>query len=483
MKITLLALNGSFSHSSLAIRCLRDALQRETEHEVTLVEATLRDRTAAVLERLVEENADLYGFSLYIWNLPQMLSLACDLKTLRPKAHVVLGGPEASFATERFDALPFPHTVITGEGESAIVTLAELLATGKQPPARMAGTPDPHFTEGGIRYPENEPVSALVYYESSRGCPFSCRFCLSSAGHGVRAKSAEQTLADLLLFEQHREPLTVKLVDRTFNFDRERAKAIWQGLLDERYTKCYHFEICAALLDEESFEILSHFKKGKVQLEIGLQSTNEKTLAAIGRRNDADAVIAAAARIKQQGNIHVHLDLIAGLPHEDLPSFRQSFDRAFFAADHLQLGFLKLLHGTALREDAASYGIRFSKDPPYTVLETDCLSFGELCRLRRIAALLDRMTERGRFAHSLHALLPRICSPFDLFDGFAAHLASKDRRELQQIGSRELFFHLADYGMTLLEGADRAAFLEAVKTDFAACEVRRVSDFEKRYQQ
>ena len=290
-------------------------------------------------------------------------------------------------------------------------------------------------------------------------------------------KNAEKALADLAAFEAFEGHFTVKLVDRTFNFDRERAKAIWRGLLDESYTKCYHFEICASLLDEESFALLAAFPKGKVQLEIGLQSTNRETLTAIGRRDDAAAVIAAARRIRAGGNIHVHLDLIAGLPMENLASFAASFDAAYPAADLLQVGFLKLLHGTALRHDAARYGISFSAEPPYTVLKTAVLSFDDLCRLRRLADTVERLCERGRFQGSLDFLLSHTPSPFAFFDGFGAYVEKSDGRELSKISQRELFSHVAAYGKRLLAHEDATEFVRLLEADFARFEVRRPPKF------
>ncbi len=477
MKIELFALNGSFAHSSIAVRCLATAVREAGFTAVHITEATLHDRTEGVLARLVAANADLYGFSCYIWSIDEMLALAADLKALCPACRIVLGGPEVSFDTARFERLPYIDTVITGEGEEAIVTLARMLQAGETPPKLLAGTPDGHFATRGIHYDVGEPITSLVYYESARGCPYSCAFCLSSATEGVRAKSAERALADLLAFEKFEKPFTVKLVDRTFNFDRARAKAIWQGLLSPAYTKCYHFEISAALLDEESLEILAKFPPGKIRLEIGLQSTNAETLGAISRHTDAAAVLAAARRLKAMGNVHVHLDLIAGLPFEDYRSFARSFDEAYFCCDILQLGFLKLLHGTALRRDAEKYGIRCAARAPYTVLATNWLSFEELHRLHGIAALLDRLCERGRFVHTLSFLLPRVPSPFGFYEGFLDYLEKADGKDLQRISQRDLFSHLAAYGKGFLDSDEINTFIAYLQADFSAAEVRKPPKF------
>ena len=472
MKIALFALNASWSHAALSVRCLADALRAADLCDVRVIEGNLRDRTRSLLELLYNENADVYGFSCYIWNVTEQLALAQSLHALRPAARIVLGGPEVSFATERYENLTYIDHIITGEGEVALPALVRALERGEQPPRVIAGTPDPNFTARGIHYGA-DTAQTLVYYESARGCPFSCAFCLSSASSGVRAKSAADTLDDLLEFERIPHPVTVKLVDRTFNASPARAKAIWQGLLDKRYTKCYHFEVCADLLDEESFALLACFPAGKVRLEIGLQSTNARTLAAIGRRQTPSAVLAAAKRLMQAGNLHVHLDLIAGLPHEDYASFARSFDAAYDACHVLQLGFLKLLHGTRLRRDADKHGIVFEQEPPYTVLKTAALSFEELSRLHAISDLTERLRDSGRFPHTLAFFRTVIDSPFAFYEQLTDHIARADGRELHRIGQRDLFLLLSLFGKAILPEARHAALSEALRADFALSEARK----------
>ena len=472
MKTLLFTLNASHAHSSLSLRCLRDALEAGG-FEAAMLEATQKERRHTVLARLVAARADLYGFSCYIWNIEQMLSLAEDLKALCPQCRIVLGGPEVSFDEERFTALPYIDCVIKGEGEEAILAVAEAVKSKKAPERVQFGRPYANFLAPGIHYRAGEALPPLVYYESARGCPFSCAFCLSSATEGVRAKPADVTLADLAEFEKFEGPLTVKLVDRTFNFDRERAKAIWKGLLDSSYTKCYHFEIAAHLLDEECFEILSKLPAGKVRLEIGLQSTNKKTLSAISRHTDAETVLAAAERLTAMGNVHVHLDLIAGLPHEDLASLARSFDAAYPCCNVLQLGFLKLLHGTALRASAVESGTVFEAKNPYTVLKTADLSFTDLERLHAVDDLLERLRDSGRFQRTLTLLLPEILSPFAFFDGFAAFLAAQTGKELQRLPQRELYLLLSRFAKENSPEQCHFAISEALRADFAASEVRR----------
>ena len=476
MKIVLFAINGSFSHSNLAIRCLRDPLERDG-FEVVLIEHTLRDRTAHILEHLYREKADVYGFSCYIWNIEPMLALAQTLKSLLPASRIVLGGPEASYGLERFENTLWIDAIVRGEGEEAMLSLCQAVREGRDYP-RISGGNAVTFSDAGVHYREGEETGGILYYESSRGCPYSCAYCLSSATHGVRFKSVEQTLDELLEFEKiHANCKIIKFVDRTFNADVRRANAIWQALLDEKYTKSYHFEICATLLNEESFDILSRFPKGKAQLEIGLQSTNPKTLAASSRHIDAAKVIGAAKRIKDEGNVHVHLDLIAGLPHEDYASFAKSFDDAYGSSDMMQLGFLKLLYGTELRARAEEYEYRYLPTPPYTVLQSKWIAYEEMQRLTHIAEVLDRYLESGRFAHALWYLTPLMPSPFAFWEGLSIYLEKHDTRPLQRISQPDAFRYLLEYTKETIKNMDISKLKQMLAADFLQHENKNPPSF------
>ena len=466
MKIALLALNGSWAHTNLAIRCLRRSLERQG-FEVTLIERTLRDRTAHVLETLYDVHADVYGFSCYIWNLEPMLALAPSLKQILPQCRVVLGGPEVSYGTERFDGMDWIDAIVCGEGEDAFPAWCQAQASGEPPPRILQGGASSAMGSEGILYRDGESTGGILYYESSRGCPYSCAYCLSSATHGLRMKSVTQTLADLEAFESLRTDCRIiKFVDRTFNADVACANAIWQALLDEKYTKHYHFEVCASLLNEESFSILSRFPKGKIQLEFGLQSTHLPTLEATCRHIDPAQVIRAVRRIHDVGNIHVHLDLIAGLPFEGYERFARSFDDAYGCCDLLQLGFLKLLHGTRLREEAERYGYRCLPHPPYTVLESKWISYSELQRLSHIAETLERYLESGRFAHTLWLLTPQMISPFRFWEGLTDFLRNSDSRPLQKLSQPDAFRYLRDYVRQAMPAVDPDTLSQMLRADF-----------------
>lgn len=478
MKIVLLAVNGSYSHTNLAIRCLRAPLER-AGYEVSLLEYNLRDMSAAVLSRLVEEQADVYGFSCYIWNISEMLSLAADLRRLMPDSKIIFGGPEVSFDTDRFD-LDFIDHIVCGEGEDALVRICNSINDGSSCERVIRGERTDVMTDEGILYRDGDfEGGSMLYYESSRGCPYKCSYCLSSVSDGVRAKSVEQTLNDLREFERLGERIKIiKFVDRTFNFNPRRANGIWRALLSDEFTKNYHFEICADLLDEESFEIFSKFPKGKIQLEIGLQSTNRETLSAVSRHLNAEKIIEASKRIKDLGNIHVHLDLIAGLPHEDIQSFRRSFDQAYFACDMLQLGFLKLLFGTDLRRRAEELGYVASARPPYTVLKSKWMGFEELNRLSEMADILDRYRESGGFDECLEYALSGVDSPFDFYEGLRAFIAQRDGRRIRKISQNDAYSFLYQY-VSINYPEKEEHFSSLMHRDYAKKEVRKAPRFLK----
>ncbi|MBO5715954.1 MAG: DUF4080 domain-containing protein [Clostridia bacterium] len=478
MKVVLFGLNGSYSHTCLATRCLRAPLER-AGYDTVICEYNLRDMNAVILSRLVSERAEVYSFSCYIWNIASMLDIAADLKALLPKSKIVFGGPEVSFACERFD-FDFIDYIVRGEGEEAIVKICKAINNGEQIDRIIDGGRPFVMKDEGILYREGDFESGtMLYYESSRGCPYRCAYCLSSATEGVRAKSVKQTLDDLRAFETLDSKIKIiKFVDRTFNFNINRANEIWRALLSDEFTKNYHFEVCANLLNDESFEIFSKMPKGKIQLEIGLQSTNSETLDVISRHLDSEKIIEAALRIKELGNIHVHLDLIAGLPYEDLQSFRKSFNDAYFACDMLQLGFLKLLYGTELRNKADEYGYVASKKAPYTVLKSKWMSFEDLSLLTEIADILDRYREGGGFDTSLEYALEGVESPFDFYLGLRVFIAERDGRSIRKISQNDAYALLYQY-ISLNYPEKEETFSHLMHEDYAKKQVRKMPRFKK----
>ena len=439
MKIVLAACNASYVHTNLAVRAIGAALRRDG-HTAVLVERSLKDRTGEFLRALVSERADVYGFSVYIWNREVMLKLAAEVKLLLPSAKIVLGGPEVSFEGEDFfRSHPYVDNILAGEGETGFPAFVR---DGAPHHTVVCAEESGAFLTAGILYdlfPPGEHCGEILYYESARGCPFRCSYCLSGAEGKVRAKDAETVIREVTALAGLGKVQIVKFVDRTFNFDRRRADAVWRAIGAAGLPCAIHFEICAELLDEENFRTLASLPKGCIQLEIGVQSANPDTLRAVGRSPAVERVLTALGRLTEMGNVHIHADLIAGLPHEDYASFSRSFDEVFPRCHHLQLGFLKLLPGTRLRREYDAAGCLYSPFPPYEILQTDAISYPELCRLHAIDDVLQRFgTEKWR--HSLSYMLRRESSPFAFFEGLADECG--DVRALSQ---RDAFALLRRY--------------------------------------
>jgi len=451
MKTVIFALNSSYSHTSLAVRALARGMERRGLY-CEIIEKNQKEKRAAILSALVGAGADIYGFSAYIWNISDMCAYASSLKKILPGAKIIFGGPEVLFAGEDFLCEnPAVDYIIRGEGEDAFPELCAKIERGESC-ERITDAPYfRNFTESGIYYGEvGETPHGLVYYESVRGCPFACTYCLSSVTERkIRAKSAEQTLCDLRGFEKFDDIKTVKFVDRTFNFDRERAKTIWRGLCAAEYTKEYHFEICASLLDEESVELLCDAPKGKFRIEVGLQSTNSETLKAIKRTLDVKKTLENTRRVYESGRVCVHLDLIAGLPYEDYASFGRSFDDAYGLCDELQLGFLKILCGCEMEKNAARYGIVYSQEAPYEVLKTKYISFAELMKLKLTDELNDRLSNSGSFKNTFPWLPLVYGSAFVFFEKLGEFFEEKygkhhDLAKLSQVNTFLLVLEFAE---------------------------------------
>jgi len=474
MKVLLVAVNGSYTHTNLAIRALRAPLEKEG-FQVVLLECNLHERTPHILQDIISEKADIIGFSTYIWNCDVMYELASNVKKISPNARIVFGGPEVSYETHRFSNMKFMDAIICGEGEQALCDICECIRDKKEFSRITIATPYiGAMKDEGIFYREGDyPSSSMLYYEASRGCPYSCAYCLSSATHGVRSKSLENIRKDLESFEKLPENIKIiKFVDRTFNYDQNRANKIWSMLLEDEFTKNYHFEVCASLLNEESFDILRQFPRGKIQLEFGLQSTNEETLAVVSRHIDPNKVLESVNRIKQMGNIHVHLDLIAGLPFENYERFKKSFNDAYPTCDLLQLGFLKLLPGTKLREDSEKYGIKYTDKAPYVVLSTNWLSYEELVKLTKINEVCERICESGHFNESLKLVFSYTKDYFGFFEGLSKYIEINDGRRLQKISQPDTYRLFYGFSCEFLPEDGKTLLSEAIHKDFAACENR-----------
>lgn len=444
MKGLLTTLNAKYVHTNLALKYLYCvAKEAADDADIELREFTINNEMHYVYGEILRGGYDWVGFSCYIWNIEQTLALTADLKKARPEMRILLGGPEVSDESRRLmENCPWIDYIIRGEGEipfsrffrgqqaasSGLVEIdpAEIPALtyrkgngdiGETAPGRLLSMEEIPFPYE-LLPPEQDKV---IYYESSRGCPYRCSYCLSSLDKSVRALPAEEACRHLDFFLRQKVK-QVKFVDRTFNYDLPRAKKIWRHLLARDNGKTnFHFELCGELLDDETFSLLEKARPGLLQFEIGIQSCNNKTLAAVDRSEAVELTLAHTKRLVAMRNCHVHVDLIAGLPYEDYASFGRSFDRVYrLGADNLQLGFLKLLRGTKIRREAENHGYVFRSHAPYEVIANQYMRAEELARLKRIETVLELYANKGGFSQSLAFLIERMGDePFRFFERLA----------------------------------------------------------------
>ncbi len=450
MKILLTAINAKFIHSNLAVYSLR-SFAKECRQWIEVAEYTINQQSGAVLREIYRKMPDVLCFSCYIWNYEMVREIAADFHKLRPDVPIWVGGPEVSFEAEGTLAQnPAFFGVMMGEGEASFAKLARHYCLGEGSLSEISGISYRGSDgEGGFfgtdegmrricRTAAGEPLPMdsipfcyedmadykhrIVYYESSRGCPFSCSYCLSSIDKRLRFRSLGLVRKELSFFIE-KEVAQVKFVDRTFNCDRRRALAIWQFIQEQDRGKTnFHFEIAADLLGEEELLLLSTLRPGLVQLEIGVQSTNPETLAEIRRTMDMPKVASAVRRIQAAHNIHVHLDLIAGLPFEGYGRFAESFrDIYALQPNQLQLGFLKVLKGSYLYKRHKEYGILFQEKPPYEVLRTDWLSFEEMDAIKLVEEMLEVYYNSGQFEVTMKLLGAVYPDAFSFFLALGRH--------------------------------------------------------------
>ncbi len=420
MQVVLSAINSKYIHTGLGLRYVGEYAKAQG-HDVCLIEETINTPLLAVLEKIMAQQAQVYGFSVHIWNKPFVFRLVRMLRKLRPQAVIAIGGPEVAFDAERiFAELPEADYIVQGEGELVFSELLMSLETGSAVPRHIAWHKESEvFTNGGTTviedmsllpfpYPDLEKVLAehkIVYYECTRGCPFRCAYCLSGISHSVRKRPLALVLRDLDRFIASGVPL-VKFVDRTYNLDESYFLPMMQHLAAAKTNATFHFEIKADMLSERVLAFLETVPKGRFQLEIGIQSTHQPTLAAINRQDNWQRLAANVRRLLACGNMHIHVDLIAGLPYEDLATFAKSFNDVYgLEADMLQLGFLKVLPGTQMRREAAQHGLLYMDEPPYEILATKYMPYEDMQYLKHLDNILDQTANSGNFKYTLRALL------------------------------------------------------------------------------
>ena len=458
VKILLAAINSKYIHMNPAVYSLRTyalgsgALNTENA-EIAIAEYTINQPVDEILGDLYEQKPDVIGFSCYIWNWQMTKELMVEVKKLLPKTDIFLGGPEVSYEAEKIMEQygrvnegtgngPVIRGIILGEGEKTFCELAEYYAqredhnllqdikgllldngyTGMREPLSFSEIPflyeEQRLSGKGLQDFRNK----IIYYESSRGCPFRCSYCLSSIDKTLRLRDLDRVFPELQFFLDCKVP-QVKFIDRTFNCNRAHAMAIWQYLTEhDNGVTNFHFEIAAELITEEELELFQKMRPGLIQLEIGVQTTNPRTLQAIHRSADMVHLSQIVERIRAGHNIHVHLDLIAGLPEEDYESFVHSFNDVYaMKPEQLQLGFLKVLKGTEISLRKEEYGLVHQSIPPYEVLYTKWISYEEIRKLKRVEEMVELYYNSNQFIHTLAALVTQVETPFDLYEKLAEH--------------------------------------------------------------
>jgi radical SAM superfamily enzyme YgiQ (UPF0313 family) len=435
MKIMLTALNAKYIHSNLALYDLMAYALPFREH-IILKEFTINQPQDELLQDIFKEKPDVICFSCYLWNIDEILSLSEDIHIILPDTDIWYGGPEVSYHPETMmKKASFLKGIMVGEGEKTFYDLCNYyvnhpstssLHTIKSIVFRDGNT----FLSTPLRepfdldklpfcyeaLPELSMEHRIIYYESSRGCPFNCSYCLSSIDKKVRYRSLDLVFHDLQFFVDHKVP-QVKFVDRTFNCDHKRTLALWTWMKEhDNGITNFHCEIAGELLNEEELKLLNTLRPGLVQLEIGVQTTNEETLKEIHRPSDYVNLKAITDRILQSHNVHRHLDLIAGLPYEDFASFRRSYNMVYaMAPDQLQLGFLKILKGSYMELHQKEYELVAKSHAPFEVLKTKWLSYEDVLELKKVEEMTEVYYNSGQFTMTLPYLLAQAETPFDFF--------------------------------------------------------------------
>ena len=452
MKIILTAVNAKYIHSNLAVYTLQASAEKAGVFP-EIREFTINQSKDSMLRSLFLARADVVCVSCYIWNISIVEDLITEYHKISPKTKIWLGGPEVSYhAEEMLEQYPFLAGIMKGEGE---VTFREIAVYYQNQGNGMEGKTLEEIhgityrdADGAVKSNPWRPVmdlsevdfpyanlkkfeNRIIYYESSRGCPFSCSYCLSSIDKRLRFRNLDLVKKELAFFLEQKVP-QVKFVDRTFNCKKDHAMAIWKFIAEhDNGVTNFHFEISADLLRDEEIQLMSKMRPGQIQLEIGVQSTNTDTIHAIHRHMDLVKLERSVAKIHSFGNIHQHLDLIAGLPYEDYDTFHRSFNDVYgMKPDQLQLGFLKVLKGSLMEQEAQKYGILHKEKEPYEVLSTNWLSYREILKLKRVESMVEVYYNSGQFQNTLEYLEPQFEDAFIFYEKLGTFYEEKGYSEI-----------------------------------------------------
>ena len=482
MKFLLTAVNAKYIHSNPAIYSLRAYAGAAYEQHIELAEYTINHSLQSILTGIYEKKPDVIGFSCYIWNIRMIEELLEELPKIMPRVPIWVGGPEVTYrAAEFLEQHPSVQGVMVGEGEA---TFLEVLRYYLEEPISLSQIAGIVYRDEKGRIIQNEPreltnldrlpflyhnlepfTNRIIYYETGRGCPYRCSYCLSSIDKTVRLRSFSVVREELQFFLDH-QVTQVKFVDRTFNCNRKHAMDIWQYLIEhDNGVTNFHFEIEADILSEEELALLAKARPGLFQMEIGVQTANPETLHEIRRTARLDRIEHAVAQLKRVGNIHVHLDLIAGLPFEDYESFGHSFDTVYaMEPEQLQLGFLKVLWGSYMQEKAKDYELKYLTTAPYEVLSTKWLSYGDVVRLKRVEEMVELYYNSNQFTTTLPLLEAFFARPFAMYQALADFY--EDNGYFVTTPSRIYRYQvLLDFILSIAPGEHLAYFKEALTYD------------------
>lgn len=462
------------------------AFTKDLDFQGDIKEFSINDRVENILEGIIEEKPDVVAFSCYIWNMEFVNRLAELIKLVDPNIEILYGGPEVSYEGKEFLENHPGEYVIVGEGEETFREFV-LYKLGEGKIEYIKGLnykrdgkvfenpkrPEMDMNELVFPYTYEEDINnKIVYYEASRGCPFKCKYCLSSVMHGVRFLDVERVKKELKYFMERGLKL-VKFVDRTFNCNREYTVELLKYLSEQDTETRFHFEVAADLLTEEQIEILNNAPKGRFQLEVGVQTTNNEVLHNINRYITYENIKEKVLKVASGKNVMQHLDLIAGLPGEDLDSFKKSFnDVHAIRPDEIQLGFLKLLKGSSMREEAEKWGIVYSPYAPYEIIRSKDISYEELLLLKKVEAMVDKYYNSCKFNNVIKFFLNIYEKPFDFYYDLAMFFEEKGNFK-RSIGNVEYYKILLDFYLEKIGGEDEGLFKEVLKFDYLCFNKKR----------
>ena len=484
MKILLTAINSKFVHSNLAVRYLR-AYTKDLDYDCKIREFSINDREEHILKEIIEEKPDVVAISTYIWNVEMAIRLANLIKLVDKNIEILYGGPEVSYDSRLFLKENVGEYVIEGEGEKTYREFVEYkLGTKKVEDIKgLHYKKDGEVHSNGSRplmsldevvfpYEEDEDLNnKIVYYEGSRGCPFNCKYCLSSTTHGVRFHSIDRVLRELQFFIDKKVKL-VKFVDRTFNCNHKYSMAIWDFLIKADTNTKFHFEISADILRNDEIELLRNAPIDRFQFEVGVQTTNDEVLNNINRFVNFSDIKEKVEELLSLRNIKQHLDLIAGLPGEDYNSFVNSFnDVHSIRPEEIQLGFLKLLKGSAMREEGEKYKMVYSPYPPYEILKTDKISYEEILVLKKVENVVDKYYNSQKFNNILNYFYSKFDAPYEFFYELGNFFEKKGYFN-RNIGNSEYYKVFLDFNMEILK-SDNKYLRDIIKYDYLSFNKKR----------